>query len=384
MDFEFAAATRIIFGPGKLAMLGELARGFGPRALVVGGRSSERTAQAARVLAEAQVTSATFHVPSEPTTVDVARGAELARNERCAFVVGIGGGSALDAAKAIAALCTNAGDLLDYLEVVGHGRPLAHPSAPCIAVPTTAGTGAEVTRNAVLGSPEHQFKVSLRSPYLLPKLALIDPQLTAELPPRLTASTGLDALTQLIEPYVSHRANPLTDGFCIDGLPRIARSLRRAWTDGRDAQSREDMSLAALLGGLALANAALGGVHGFAAPLGGMYSVPHGELCAALLPYVMAVNVRALRARQPQSPILQRYAEVAELLTGSSGAAPEDGIAWVDHLCHDLRIPRLRNCGVRSEDFPQIIEKASQASSMRGNPIQLSPDDLREILERSL
>ena len=384
MEFEFASAARIIFGSGKLSTLGEIAGGFGRKALVVGGKSAARVSQVATVLTESRVASVPFHVPGEPTTHDVRRGTEVARANRCDLVIGIGGGSALDAAKGIAALCTNRGDLLDYLEVIGRGQPLTCPSAPCVAIPTTAGTGTEVTRNAVLASPEHRFKVSLRSPYMLPKVAIVDPALSAHLPPNLTASTGLDALTQLIEPYVSHRANPLTDGVCIEGLRRAGRSLSRACSNKTDSPAREDMALAALFSGLALANSALGAVHGFAAPLGGMYSAPHGVLCAVLLPHVMSANVRALRQRQPESASLSRYKVVAEVLTGDRAAEAEDGIDWVNNLCRELRVPTLATCGVRRDDLPEIVEKASKASSMKGNPISLNPDELREILEQAM
>ena len=210
--------------------------------------------------------------------------------ERCDTVIGFGGGAALDAAKAIAILMTNPGDVTDYLEIIGRGKTLTEPPVPCIAIPTTAGTGSEVTRNSVIASREERVKVSLRSPLMLPKVVVVDPELTYDLPPAITASTGVDALTQLIEPFVCSRANPLTDGLCQEGIERVARSLRRAFESaGRgeapaDAAAREDMAVASLFGGLALANAGLGAVHGLAAPLGGMIGAPHGAVCAALLP----------------------------------------------------------------------------------------------------
>ena len=230
------------------------------------------------------------------------------------MVVGIGGGSVIDTAKAIAALVSNSGEPLDYLEVIGKGCALERAPVAFIALPTTAGTGSEVTRNAVLGSPEHGVKASLRSPMMLPRLSVIDPELTVELPPALTASTGLDALTQLIEPYVSSRANAMTDLYCLEGMRRVSRSLRRAFVDGGDKEARTDMAFASLLGGLALANAGLGVVHGFAAPMGGMFDAPHGAVCAALLPHGVAANIRALRSRGANGDALRRYAEVAAIL----------------------------------------------------------------------
>ena len=269
MRFEFATSSRVVFGPGTLVELGGLVAGMGRRTLVVTGRTPERAGPLFEILKEQGIDYVVFPVEGEPTTETVRKGTQLAREAGCDMVVGFGGGSALDAGKAVAALLTNGGDPLDYLEVVGRGRPLTRPSAPYVAVPTTAGTGSEVTRNAVLLSPEHRVKVSLRSHLMLPRLALVDPELTRTLPPEVTASTGMDALTQLIEPYVSNRANPMTDAICREGMRRAARSLLRAYEHGEDPEAREDMSLASLFGGMALANAKLGAVHGFAGPIGG-------------------------------------------------------------------------------------------------------------------
>jgi len=314
----------------------------------------------------------------------VERGVKLAKAERCELVIGFGGGSAIDAAKAIAAMLTNDGELLDYIEIIGRGRPLARPSAPFIAIPTTAGTGAEVTRNAVLASPEHKVKVSLRSPLMLARVAVVDPELTYDLPPALTASTGLDALTQLIEPFVCNRANPMTDGLCIEGLRRAARSLRIAYSKGQDKDAREDMSVASLFGGLALSNAGRGAVHGFAGPIGGSFAAPHGAICAALLPEVMAMNLRALRQRDPNGPALYRYEEAARWLAGDMKAKADDGLKWVRALVLDLKVPRLGDLGVRREHFPDLVTKAANASSMKANPIVLTPEELTEVLEQAL
>jgi alcohol dehydrogenase class IV len=309
---------------------------------------------------------------------------KLAKAGRCELVIGFGGGSALDAAKAIAAMLANDGELLDYVEIIGRGQPLTKPSAPFIAIPTTAGTGAEVTRNAVLASPEHRLKVSLRSPLMLAKVAVVDPELTCDLPPALTASTGLDALTQLIEPFVCNRANPMTDGLCVEGLRRAARSLRVAFSKGQDKDAREDMAVASLFGGLALANAGLGAVHGFAGPIGGSFSAPHGAICAALLPHVMAMNLRALRRRDPHGAALFRYEEAAWWLTGDSKAKADDGVKWVRALVTDLKVPRLASFGIQREHFPDLVTKAANASSMKANPIVLTPEELTETLEQAM
>ena len=384
MRFEFATATRILFGAGTVREVAPAAKEMGGRALFVTGLPEEQSAPLMMQLEAARIACTSFAVAVEPTLDLIRQGVQLAREEQRDLVIGFGGGSAIDAAKAIAALLTNSGELLDYLEVIGRAKALRVPSAPFIAVPTTAGTGAEVTRNAVLASPEHRVKVSLRSPLMLARLAVVDPELTLDLPQELTAYTGLDALTQLIEPYVSIRANPMTDGFCVEGMRRVSRSLGRVYHHGRDADARTDMSLASLFGGLALANAGLGVVHGFAAPIGGIFPAPHGAVCAALLPHGMEVNIRALRARAPESESLRRYETVARILTGNPTATAKDGVEWVRQSCQEFGIPPLSSYGIHETDVPVLVEKASRASSMKANPIVLTPDELREVLTRAL
>src|SRR5262245_34302885 len=384
MRFEFATATRIVFGAGTLRDVGLIAQDFGHRALIVTGRSTDRASAVNRLLEERGVARWTHAVAGEPKIEDVERGVQLARSEGCDLVIGFGGGSAMDAAKAVAALATNGGEVLDYLEVIGRAKPLTQPSLPVIAIPTTAGSGAEVTRNAVLAAPEHRVKVSLRSPLILPRVALVDPELTCDLPAGLTASTGLDALTQLIEPYVSCRANPLVDTICAEGIRRVARALRRVFDNGADKAAREDMALASLFGGLALANAGLGAVHGFASPIGGMFPAPHGAVCAALLPHVMELNIRALQTRAADGQTLRRFDEVAQWLTGRSSAQAGDGVRWVNELTQAVGIPPLRTYGIKPSDVEELTEKASQASSMKGNPLVLLPEELEEILRRAL
>jgi alcohol dehydrogenase class IV len=380
MPFEFSTAARILFGEGKVREVPAAAAAMGRRALVVTGASPELASPLVAGLEAAGVACLPFPVAGEPTIEMVRLGAQHARAERCDLVIGIGGGSAMDAGKALAAMLANPGDPLDYLEVVGRGQPLKHASAPFIAIPTTSGTGSEVTRNAVLASPQHRVKASLRGSSMLPRLAVVDPELTLSLPRGVTASTGLDALTQLIEPYVGLRANPMTDLFCAEGIRRAARALPLVWEDGGDRPARADMAWASLLGGLALANAGLGAVHGFAAPIGGMFPAPHGAACAALLPHAIAVNIQALRARAPASPALGRYNEVARLLTGRSQATAEDGVRWIAEICRKLEIPPLRAYGVTEADIPDLVAKAAQASSMKGNPIVLTPEELRQTI----
>lgn len=381
MSFEFASPTRIVFGCGKLGEIGPAARALGRHALVVTGRDPQRATRLREVLAAAGVNVTTCSIAGEPTTDAILRGTDAARAGGCDLVIGFGGGSAVDAAKAIAALLTNGGELSDYLEVIGRAQPLAHAAAPCIAIPTTGGTGSEVTRNAVLTSPAHRLKVSLRSAHLLPRIAWVDPELACALPPALTAATGLDALTQLVEAHVSARANPLTGALCAAGIRRAARALRRAVADGRDSSAREDMAFASLCSGLALANAGLGAVHGFAAPIGGAFSAPHGAICAALLPHAMAANLAALRLRAPGHTALAGYDEIARLLTGDAAATADDGVRWVARLVTDLQIPSLRHHGIAPGDFGGIVTAAAKASSMKANPVVLTPGELTGILE---
>jgi alcohol dehydrogenase class IV len=384
MRFEFATAGRILFGEGTVLQAAPAAARMGTRALLVTGASAGRSAPLATALESSGLTVIPFRVPGEPTIDLIRDGAELARGERSNVVIAIGGGSAIDTGKALAAMLTNAGEPLDYLEVIGKGEPLVHPSAPFIAIPTTAGTGSEVTRNAVLASPERRVKASLRSPHMLPRLAIVDPELTVDLPRATTASTGLDALTQLIEPYVCARANPMTDLFCVEGMRRAATALPRVWEDGADREARGEMAWAALLGGLALANAGLGAVHGFAAPIGGRFPAPHGATCAAVLPHAMEINVEALRQRDAASTALQRYDEVARLLTGRPQAKAEDGVRWVAMLCRKLEISGLRAYGVEEADIDGLVEGAARASSMQANPIALTEAEMREILKRAM
>jgi alcohol dehydrogenase class IV len=399
MRFEFSTAHRIIFGPGVAEQIPELVAGHGTRAFLVLGGTPGRLARITGQIAARGVACESFRVVGEPTTELVRAAVASARQMAAQVVVALGGGSVLDTGKAVAALLANEGGLTDYLEVVGKGQPLRHQAAPCIAVPTTAGTGAEATYNAVLSVPEQHVKVSMRSPLMLPRWAVVDPLLTLSLPPALTAGTGLDALTQLIEAFVSNKANPLTDGVCREGLPRAGRSLRRAFEDGSDAGAREDMALASLFSGMALANARLGAVHGFAGPLGGMTNAPHGVICGKLLPYVMQANVRALQeqaagsrgasvpARQDSPcedarPTLTRYDEVARMLTGRTNADASDGVAWIEDLCAIFALPGLRQYGLTEADFPLLVEKAGKASSMKGNPVELRGDELLHILQQ--
>jgi alcohol dehydrogenase class IV len=380
MRFEFATAAQIVFGPGRLAEVGPLAARLGSRALVVTGSSRRHAGRLHGLLGEAGIASEAFAFAGEPSVATVAAGLAAARRAGAELVIGLGGGSALDAAKAIAGFLGNPGDPLDYLEVVGQNLPLPLPARPWIAIPTTAGTGAEVTRNAVLAVPERGAKVSLRSPHLFARVALVDPELTLGLPPELTAATGMDALTQLLEAYVCSRANPQTDALCVAGLALAARTLPRTFAQPDDLAARTDLALASLWSGMALTNAGLGAVHGLAAPIGGMFPAPHGAVCAALLAPVMAANLAALASRAPDLPALPRYGEIARILTGRPGAGAEDGVRWVRELTRALGIPRLSRHGITPADFAEIATRAQAASSMKANPLPLTAAELSSVL----
>ena len=386
--FEFATAGRIIVGAGRAAELPGVLAGLGTRVLVCTGANPARHQG---LLAGLGLPAGVFGVAGEPT-IELARaGLAVAREHRADVVAAIGGGSVIDTAKAVAMLLGNGGDPLDYLEVVGSGRKITRPAAPCVAVPTTAGTGAEVTANAVLASPEHQLKASLRSPLMIPRVALVDPELTVSCPPSVTASSGMDALTQCLEPFVSVRANPVTDGLAREGLRRAAAGLRAAYADGTDLAARADMAVCSLLGGISLANAKLGAVHGLAAVVGGTGHVPHGVACAALLAPVIEANLRALRSAPPGSAggrgggrALGRYAEVAQLLTGAPDASVDDGVAWIRETITLLAVPGLAAYGIRPDDADRIAADAGRSSSMQGNPVPLSHEELRAIVGRAL
>ena len=378
LTFTFATAGRISFGAGAAAHLVPTVAELGARPFICTGSNPDRFAG----LLEGLPGASRFAVSGEPSFDVVRAGAAAARKLDADVVVGLGGGAVLDAAKAIAALVTNGGDPLDYAEVIGGGHPLTVRSLPCVAVPTTSGTGSEVTANAVVSSLEHQVKVSLRSASMLPTVALVDPELTVGCPPDVTAHAGLDALVQCIEPFVSSFATPLTDGFAREGIRRAGSGLRRAWADGSDLDARTDVSLCSLLSGLALANSKLGAAHGLAGPLGGLLGAPHGAITAAVMVAVSRANVAALTDQDPDHPALRRYAEVGELLTGEATA--EAGLAWFAETAQLMGIKGLASLGLREDKVPGIALAASQASSTKGNPVRLPVERLEAVIRASL
>ena len=383
MDFEFMTSERIVFGIGTIKHIGKIASMLGKQALIVCGSGSVNLNPLITQLKSFDVNYEVFHVSKEPNVETIEAGLKLSKRSNCEFVIGFGGGSIIDAAKAIAVMMTNSGTLLDYLEIIGQGKPILHKPADVIAVPTTAGTGTEVTKNAVISSPEHKLKVSLRSPMMIPKVALIDPELTISMPQAITASTGMDALTQLIEAFTSKQANPMTDSLIGEGVRRASRSLRIAYHEPGNIQAREDMCLASLIGGMALANAGLGAVHGFAAVIGGMFDAPHGEVCACLLPAVVQENIAAIKATNPDSPYLDKFKEIATLLLDDEQANIEDSIKYLVELKKDLKIRNLSDFGIEQTNYSKIVENARMASSMQKNPIVLPEFRLYEILNIS-
>jgi alcohol dehydrogenase class IV len=384
--FDFVSVPRIAFGRGRIAELGKFAAAMGGRTLLVA--SAGALGHAAELLASAGVAGEVYVQAGEPTVASVEAAAETGRRGGCDVVIGLGGGSAMDAAKAAAMLLANGGAALDYMEVIGAGRKPARRSVPWIAVPTTAGTGAEVTRNAVVASWEHRYKASIRGEELLAHAVIVDPELQVGLPADVTAASGMDALCQCIESYVCRKANALTDALAMAGVSRAAGALRRAYADGADVDAREDMAMAALLSGICLTNAGLGAVHGFAAPLGANFAVPHGVLCAALVAGVWSANVAALRAADAEHPAMRKYAELGRTLDGrphgSDADAIEAGAEFLRDLVRDLSIPPLRKFGLAEADVPNMVALAKKSSSIKGNPADLSDAALAAVLREAM
>lgn len=385
MEFQFLTSPRIVFGPGAVDRLGEFFPDMGARVLLVlGGKSGERSGLRRRLQQEAPV-EAMACCGREPTIAEVDHAVALAKNANCDSVVAAGGGSVLDCGKAAAAMLTNPGSLKDYLEGVGDGRAVEQAPCPMVAIPTTAGTGSEVTKNAVISGPG--YKKSVRSPMMIPRVALVDPILTHTMPPAVTASCGMDALTQVLEPYLSLNASPLTDGLALQGVRLAGRFLRRAYEDPADAEAREGMAITSLLGGICLANAGLGAVHGFASPLGALFPIPHGVACAVMLAPVARVNLAASSGNPAEQRVRRRFARMAEALTGRRFHQEEEalqaGLDALEELRQALKIPTLGELGLKEEDLPAVV-RGSRGSSMSYNPVELTDDQLLAALEAAL
>ncbi|MGI5818331.1 MAG: iron-containing alcohol dehydrogenase family protein [Armatimonadota bacterium] len=371
-EIAFRSAKQIIFGSGVRAQLGDHAAHFGERALIVCGRTALQRSGALDELREAleaaEVGVSVFaEVEPEPSLATVERGRDALLTGECDVVIAVGGGSALDVGKAVAGLA-------DDPEPVAHGREAAGRGRPCIAMPTTSGTGAEVTPNSVLTDTETGEKASIRGHGLLPEIALVDPELTLSCPPDVTAHSGLDALTQAIEAFISTGSNTISAPMAEEAAGRIAGSLRHAVSDGTDLRAREDMALGSLLAGLALASARLGLVHGLAHPLGSLYHLPHGQVCGALLPWVIDFN---LEAAEPQ------YAHLARALR--VGESAEDLLDWVEGLVDDLDADvNWAEAGLASADYAEITAATLGSGSTAHNPRPVAEESLRRLLDRLL
>jgi len=389
---EFSIPGRIVIGAGSSNRLGETAAGYGGKAfLCCGARALSSSGALGRLvdgLAASGVETTVHHLAGEPDIESVDGATDRARKAGCDLVVGAGGGSVLDAAKAVAGLLGNGGRAREYLELVGDGKPLAHPASPMIALPTTAGTGSEVTRNAVLACPVKKIKASMRSVHLLPRAVLVDVELSSGLPPSITASTGLDALTQLIESCASKRGTRLTTSLALEGIDLVGRSLRRACEDGGDLEARGEMALAALLSGITLAHAGLGAAHGIAGPLGGRIPAPHGVACARLLPPTLEANLHALQDREPSSPALERLTEACRRLLGTTHGTAEETVnaaaQWVRRICREMELPGLGTYGLQEDDLVPLAVAAKRASSMKANPVTLTEAELIGIIRSAV
>jgi alcohol dehydrogenase class IV len=391
MPFELTVPARIVFGRGEIDRVGRWAAEFGRRVLFVrdgGFPEKGGMIEAVRGRLEAErLALEEVVVRGEPTVEAVDDLVRQARSFGPEVILGLGGGSSLDTAKAAAGLLANGGEVLDYLEIIGGGRPFQRPAIPLLAVPTTAGTGSEATRNAVLTSRAHKVKASLRGIALMPRLALVDPALTDSLPPAVTASTGLDALTQCLESYLALKANPFTDALALEGMNRAARSLSRAY-HGDAPDARDDMSLAALFSGICLANAGLGAVHGLAAALGGKFPVPHGAACGLLLPHVFSANAKALAAAADGRPTLVKCLRIADIFLPGEGGNDGRRLARLSdrlfELVAEMKIPGLASYGITTADLPALAAAAKNAGSMKQNPVILPESTLIDILRAAL
>jgi alcohol dehydrogenase class IV len=370
--FSVVAPQRILFGRGEARKAAEVAASLGRRVVLVQGRDNERTDWLRHDLAARDLGPVTLSCPREPTLEMVAQALDLARGAD--VIVACGGGAVIDFGKALAGLLPQPGPPLDYLEIVGTGRRFEAEPLPFVAIATTSGTGAEATKNAVIDVPLHRRKVSLRDDRMMARVAIVDPALTDGCPHGVTLASGLDALTQCIEPYLTHRANAFTDALAAAAIPRGIAALRRLM-DGEEVEARDQMAWVSLAGGLCLANAGLGAVHGFAGVIGGLSGAAHGAICGTLLPHVLRANAAALAEGSESAA---RIARVRAWLAAAFGNA--DGIDALEAWSHAAGLPRLSALGVRVEDHPAIVEGAQGASSMKANPVALLPETLHDIL----
>lgn len=395
--FGIGRLPRIVFGAGTIDTIATEAAAFGSRTLIVTGARSFRGTEAwprlLASLAAAGVVTTDVAIDGEPSPDMVDRAVDTHRCTGIDVVIGIGGGSALDAAKAIAGMLPHGHSVLRHLEGVGAQAPYDGPALPWIAVPTTAGTGSEATKNAVLSRRgEGGFKKSFRDERLVAQVAIVDPELLASCPPEVVAANGMDAFTQLLESFTSINANPLTDALAWSGMEAFGEGLFAAWCGGDGAEARAGrarMAYASLLSGICLAQTGLGAVHGLASPLGAFFPIPHGACCGTLVAAATAANIRALRERDPDSPALAKYARVGRLLAHSTGTGDavdgdlESLVATLQQWTERVHLPPLRHFGMVANDVARVVAE-SRGSSMKTNPIVLTDAEIAAIVRARL
>lgn len=383
MNFNIETPSKVIFGPSKVKELPDIIKSLSSNIMIVTGKSADRYAGILTELTELDIKYSVYNVNSEPYIETVNEAVKLAREIEASLVLAIGGGSAIDTAKAVSVMLSNPGEVLDYLEGIGKGLPVKEPSVPCIAVPTTSGTGAEVTKNAVLCSREQCKKVSMRSSYMIPDLALIDPELSQTVPQNITAYTGMDAITQIIEPFISCMNNQFTDSICIDAISIAGNSVKKSYSEPDNIEARTNMSYISLIGGMALTNAKLGAVHGFAGAIGGMFNAPHGAVCAALLPHVLEVNLDAVKSRGTSAQ-LEKYNQLAQVLTGDEKSLASNSVTFIKEINDYLKISGLSKLGISEGDIDSIVSASKNSSSMKGNTLTLTEDELKKIIQMAI
>ncbi len=387
-SFNLARLPRVVFGAGRISCVFDLVCGFGSRVLVVTGGKSFLSGQHWAVLAnQFPAHGVIYHlaqISGEPTPAFVDATVSAYAHSSIDCVLGIGGGSALDAAKAIAGLLKTGNSVMDHLEGVGPELAYRGPATPFIAVPTTAGTGSEATKNAVLSiHGADGFKKSFRDEQLVAEYAVIDPDLLASCPPEMIAANGMDAFTQLLESYVSSKSNPLTDALAISGIEQVRNSLLPLYEDrGNAGEHRAAMAYAALLSGITLAQVGLGSVHGLASPLGAFFPIPHGVVCGTLVAQATRTNIEAMQARDQQNPALGKYAQIGRMLARQNLDDSEARIALIETLedwTRRLQLPRLSDYQVTLADVPRVVAH-SRGSSMKTNPIELTDGEIAEVV----
>jgi alcohol dehydrogenase class IV len=378
--FSFQTAGKILFGRGQADQAHDLVARFGTHVLVVRGRSVPFVHQFCARLRNAGCAVSEVVATQEPTLADVQSAVDLGRAKAVNVIVSIGGGSVIDLGKAAAALIPSSSPALEHLEIVGNARPLSAPPLPFIALPTTSGTGAEVTKNAVIGVPDQGRKVSLRDDRMFPILAIIDPALTDNTPRSVTLASGLDAITQVIEPYLSRRANPMTDAICRQAIPLGLAALARL-IDGEDRAARDQLAYTSLIGGVALSNAGLGAVHGLAGVIGGQSAAPHGVICGRLLGPILRLNFDSAVAGGTD---LTRYHEIKTHLATCFGLDRETAFKDLPEKLDQLGLPRLGTWLADTSDLAAMANQANSSSSMKSNPVFIEPEGLVQAIRGAL